>query len=67
LQARAEGDVIAAETLPATRKDVTEGLYGGDFSRKKKQLKNQREGKKQMKEDMNVQIPSDVYVDMLKQ
>lgn len=67
LQARAEGDVIAAETLQATRKDVTEGLYGGDYSRKKKQLKNQREGKKQMKEDMSVQIPSDVYVDMLKQ
>lgn len=67
LQARAEGDVRAAETLAATRKDVTEGLYGGDYSRKKKQLKNQREGKKQMKEDMSVQIPSDVYVDMLKQ
>jgi GTP-binding protein LepA len=65
IQARAEGDVIAAETLAATRKDVTEGLYGGDYSRKKKQLKNQREGKKQMKEDMSVQIPSDVYIDML--
>ncbi|PSO46684.1 MAG: elongation factor 4, partial [Parcubacteria group bacterium SW_4_46_8] len=65
IQARAEGDIIAAETLAATRKNVTEGLYGGDYSRKKKQLKNQREGKKQMKEDMSVQIPSDVYVDML--
>jgi GTP-binding protein LepA len=65
IQARAEGDIIAAETLAATRKDVTEGLYGGDYSRKKKKLKNQREGKKQLKKDMNVQIPSEVYVDML--
>lgn len=65
IQAQVEGDIIAAETLPAARKDVTEGLYGGDYSRKKKQLKNQREGKKRMKEDMSVQIPSDVYTEML--
>lgn len=67
LQAQVEGDVIAAETLPAARKDVTEGLYGGDYSRKKKQLKDQREGKKQLKEDVSVQIPSDVYIEMLQQ
>jgi GTP-binding protein LepA len=67
IQTRAEGRIIASETVAATRKDVTEGLYGGDYSRKKKQLKDQREGKKKLREQMNVQIPSDVYVDMMRE
>ncbi len=67
IQARAEGRIIAAETLAATRKDVTEGLYGGDYSRKKKKLKAQREGKKRLKDEVNVQIPSDVYVEMMRE
>lgn len=67
IQARAEGRIIASETLAATRKDVTAGLYGGDYSRKKKQLKAQREGKKRLAEEVKVQIPSDVYVQMMRE
>lgn len=66
IQTRAEGRIIAAETLRASRKDVTEGLYGGDYSRKKKQLKAQREGKKRMKDQVSVKIPSDVYIKMMR-
>lgn len=61
LQARVKGNVIAREDIPALKKDVTEGLYGGDYSRKKKLLKNQRERKKKMKERGQVEIPKEVY------
>jgi GTP-binding protein LepA len=66
IQARADGRIIAAETLRASRKDVTAGLYGGDYSRKKKQLKAQREGKKRLKDQVSVRIPSDVYIKMMR-
>lgn len=61
LQARVKGEIIAREDIPAMRKDVTEGLYGGDYSRKKKLLKNQRERKKEMKEKGQVEVPKEVY------
>lgn len=66
IQAQAEGRIIAAETLAASRKDVTAGLYGGDFSRKQKKLKAQRKGKKRMQEQVRVRIPSDVYIKMMR-
>jgi len=66
IQAEAEGRVIASETLRASRKDVTAGLYGGDFSRKKKKLTAQREGKKKMQDQVSVRIPSDVYIKMMR-
>lgn len=67
IQAQADGRIIASETLRASRKDVTAGLYGGDYSRKKKKLTAQREGKKKLQDEVNVRIPSDVYIKMMRE
>ncbi len=48
LQAKAQGRIIARETIPALKKDVTGYLYGGDRTRKMKLWKKQKEGKKKL-------------------
>ncbi|HID21617.1 MAG TPA: elongation factor 4, partial [Planctomycetaceae bacterium] len=42
IQARALGRIVAAEHLPALRKNVTAHLYGGDITRKKKLWQKQK-------------------------
>jgi GTP-binding protein LepA len=54
--------IIARETLPALKKDVTGYLYGGDRTRKMKLWKKQKKGKKKLLEKANLQIPSDVFL-----
>jgi len=66
IQAAIGGNIVARETISAFRKDVTAGLYGGDVSRKNKQLKKQKKGKKRMKQMGSVTLPQDAFHAILK-
>jgi GTP-binding protein LepA len=66
IQAAVNGRIVARETIKAFRKDVTGYLYGGDVTRKMKLLNKQKEGKKRMKKFGKVEIPGNVFVDLLK-
>jgi len=67
IQAKALGRIISSRTMKAFRKDVTQHMYGGDYSRKLKLLDKQKKGKKKMRENANVNIPHDVFIKVMKQ
>lgn len=56
------GRIIARETIPALKKDVTGYLYGGDRTRKMKLWEKQKMGKKKLLEKANLEVPSDVFL-----
>lgn len=62
IQIMAFGRIIARETLPALKKDVTGYLYGGDRTRKMKLWNKQKKGKKKLLEQANLQVPSEVFL-----
>jgi GTP-binding protein LepA len=66
IQAAIGGKIIASERIPARRKDVLAKMSGGDYSRKSKLLKKQKEGKSKMKAAGHVEIPTSAYLEILK-
>ncbi len=66
IQASIGAKIIASERISPFRKDVTVGLYGGDVTRKNKLLDKQKKGKKKMKQIGQVEVPSDVFIKVLR-
>lgn len=66
VQASAGSKIIARETIPAMRKDVTGYLYGGDRSRKMKLWKKQQRGKKNLLKRARVTVSADIFKELLK-
>ncbi|HRN71154.1 MAG TPA: GTP-binding protein [Candidatus Woesebacteria bacterium] len=70
IQAQYKGRIIAAERLSALRKDVltknSKTVGGGDYSRKRKLLEKQKEGKKKMKMIGKVEVPKEAFISLFK-
>ena len=66
LQAAIGGRIVARETISPMRKDVTAKCYGGDVTRKRKLLDNQKKGKQRMRQFGKVEVPKSAFIEALR-
>ena len=67
VQAKIGSRTIASEQVRSTGKNFLSKCYGGDYSRKKKLIENQKEGKLKMKEFGKVSITANNVTKIFKQ
>lgn len=65
IQAVIGNRVISRGTVKQVRKNVIAKCYGGDITRKKKLLYNQKKGKKRMKKIGNINLPGSIFLSIL--